>query len=504
MKKIILLISLLSVVISGCAKPQIVRIFPADEVSKMDMNKVLEDKDLSNEEKIQIIQMKLSEDIERKKRAVEAEKDNKLSSIINNPVAPLRTPDTILRVLILPYEDDNGVLNGWKYSYVKVDDGKWIMADYLNGTKPSLRGTLTPLNSGEEKSGNIKGVSMAPPITNDDVKTFSQYSEELKQEKEELEQKQKKEKKADKGEQQPKEADRERAAVDNKSNIKDSDITTEKDNTNNPSVNEQAEINKEPALNEIIIIDKNKSNEKKDTVLSSENNKASIKDDTDKKEPAENVEKETANINNKSDAKKNTNKYDKKDMKLKTQEKTEDTVVVDDIHTYNQELKKKSVEKTDKQDTKEDVKQEKDAETNSAVKTDDAPQLKDAANNNISVAEDKKEKENTVNNTNKSVVEKETNNKDTGSSVDKTGSIKTKEQYKKDDTDSEKKETEQKQEAGDKSEIDKNNNINEAVGKAIKENKKLDTVSDADTDNIGIIPNRSIRNENRPNLFQIN
>ena len=143
MKKIILLISLLSVVISGCAKPQIVRIFPADEVSKMDMNKVLEDKDLSNEEKIQIIQMKLSEDIERKKRAVEAEKDNKLSSIINKPVAPLRTPDTILRVLILPYEDDNGVLNGWKYSYVKVDDGKWIMADYLNGTKPSLRGTLS-------------------------------------------------------------------------------------------------------------------------------------------------------------------------------------------------------------------------------------------------------------------------------------------------------------------------------------------------------------------------
>lgn len=169
MRRIILLVTLLfMLILSGCAKPQIIRIFPPEEIAKMDIEKVIEDKKLSSEEKAQIIQMKMSEDIERKKRAVEMEKDNKLSSIINRPVAPLRTPDTILRVLILPYEDDQGVLNGWKYSYVKVDDGKWVMADYLNGTKPSTNMTLTPLHI--ENDGSIKAGEMAPPINDNDIK----------------------------------------------------------------------------------------------------------------------------------------------------------------------------------------------------------------------------------------------------------------------------------------------------------------------------------------------
>lgn len=167
MKKIILF-AILSVSLFGCSKPNIVRIFPAEEVAKMEINKIIEDKKLSSEEKSQLIQMKLSEDIERKKRAVEAEKDNKLSAIINKPVTPLRTPDTILRVLLLPYEDNNGVLNGWKYSYIKVDDGKWIMADYLNGTTPSLKTTLTPLKS--NSSGKLGSSGNAPIINNDDIK----------------------------------------------------------------------------------------------------------------------------------------------------------------------------------------------------------------------------------------------------------------------------------------------------------------------------------------------
>ena len=170
MKKFLILFSIIaSVMITGCAKPQIVRIFPQEELSRIAIEEIINDKELTSEEKATLVQMKMAEDIERKKRAVEMEKDNKLSNIINRPVTPLRTPDTILRVLILPYEDDNGVLNGWKYSYVKVDDGKWVMADYLNGSVPSSKMTLTPLKT-ESNSNNIGSTGMAPAINNNDIK----------------------------------------------------------------------------------------------------------------------------------------------------------------------------------------------------------------------------------------------------------------------------------------------------------------------------------------------
>lgn len=140
---LVIMISALSVV--GCAKPNIVRILPAEEVSKMAIEEVINNEELSVEEKATIIQMKMVEELERKKKAVETEKDTKLAAIINRPVTPLRTPDTILRVLMLPYEDSNGVLNSWKYSFIKVDDGKWVIADYLNGSNPNNKKTLTPL-----------------------------------------------------------------------------------------------------------------------------------------------------------------------------------------------------------------------------------------------------------------------------------------------------------------------------------------------------------------------
>lgn len=169
MKKILILFSMITaVMITGCAKPEIVRIFPQEDISRVAIEEIINNKDLTSEEKATLVQMKMAEDIERKKRAVEMEKDNKLSNIINRPVTPLRTPDTILRVLILPYEDDNGVLNGWKYSYVKVDDGKWVMADYLNGSIPSSKMTLTPLKV--DNNDNIGSIGMAPVINNGDIK----------------------------------------------------------------------------------------------------------------------------------------------------------------------------------------------------------------------------------------------------------------------------------------------------------------------------------------------
>lgn len=146
MKEYTLFIGLLSLLtFSACAKTQILKLMPPEKVSEMMIEEVLETKDFTTQEKVQIIQMKMAEQLERKKKAVETEKDNKLAAIINRPVTPLRTPDTILRVLLLPYEDDNGVLNSWKYSFIKVDDGKWIIADYLNGNRPNTKKTLTPL-----------------------------------------------------------------------------------------------------------------------------------------------------------------------------------------------------------------------------------------------------------------------------------------------------------------------------------------------------------------------
>lgn len=183
MKKILMLVAAVIVItlITGCAKPQIVRIFPQEELSRIAIEEIINDKELTSEEKATLVQMKMAEDIERKKRAVEMEKDNKLSNIINRPVTPLRTPDTILRVLILPYEDDNGVLNGWKYAYIKVDDGKWVMADYLNNSMPSLKMTLTPLKM--EGNNNIGSSGMAPVINNNDIKYTVKSIEEDMQDK---------------------------------------------------------------------------------------------------------------------------------------------------------------------------------------------------------------------------------------------------------------------------------------------------------------------------------
>lgn len=136
--------------IAGCSKPKITHIAPGDDTGRMTVEEVFKDKKIPDEQKIQIMYLKLAEQMERSKRAVETEKDKKLAAIIDRPVTPLRTPDTVLRVLMLPYEDSNGVLNSWKYSFIKVDDGKWVLSDYLNGTRPKAGHMLTPLDKNKK------------------------------------------------------------------------------------------------------------------------------------------------------------------------------------------------------------------------------------------------------------------------------------------------------------------------------------------------------------------
>lgn len=57
---------------------------------------------------------------------------NKMARMLKEPVTPLVAPPTVLRVLILPYQDEESGLNLMRYTYIMVDKPKWIMGDYLN------------------------------------------------------------------------------------------------------------------------------------------------------------------------------------------------------------------------------------------------------------------------------------------------------------------------------------------------------------------------------------
>src|ERR1039457_1691039 len=55
----------------------------------------------------------------------------KVTKLLRDPVSPLVAPPHVMRVLILPYEDDDGTLNLQRFHYVMVDRPKWVLGDYL-------------------------------------------------------------------------------------------------------------------------------------------------------------------------------------------------------------------------------------------------------------------------------------------------------------------------------------------------------------------------------------
>ena len=57
---------------------------------------------------------------------------NKMTKMLKDPVTPLVAPPVVLRILILPYQDDDNGLNLMRYSYLMIDKPKWIMGDYLD------------------------------------------------------------------------------------------------------------------------------------------------------------------------------------------------------------------------------------------------------------------------------------------------------------------------------------------------------------------------------------
>ncbi len=44
---------------------------------------------------------------------------------------PLRVPDNIIRVFVLPYVDEKGNLVSQKYIFFRAEEGKWILGEYL-------------------------------------------------------------------------------------------------------------------------------------------------------------------------------------------------------------------------------------------------------------------------------------------------------------------------------------------------------------------------------------
>ncbi len=106
------------------------------------------------EEVVKVIQeekKKAVEMVKKKQSVYEEEKKSLLVRLIKNPPTPIKTPEKILRVLILPYVDENKVLHTQHFSFIKVDDGSWILGDYLLKEGKMIDRNLTPLEV--EKNG---------------------------------------------------------------------------------------------------------------------------------------------------------------------------------------------------------------------------------------------------------------------------------------------------------------------------------------------------------------
>jgi hypothetical protein len=76
----------------------------------------------------------------------------KLMRMVREEPTPLALPPTVLRVFVLPYVDDQGRLITQHYMYIKVDEGKWILGDYLlkKGQPPR---EFTPLETEGQNEG---------------------------------------------------------------------------------------------------------------------------------------------------------------------------------------------------------------------------------------------------------------------------------------------------------------------------------------------------------------
>lgn len=107
------------------------------------------------------------------KSSFERERDIMMTRLVKTPPTPIRVPDTILRVLIMPYTDESGVLTAQSYKFTKVDDGKWIMGEYLDKEGQGIQ-MLTPLQENLLSDANTNTDTQAKQKQNDDSSEASQ------------------------------------------------------------------------------------------------------------------------------------------------------------------------------------------------------------------------------------------------------------------------------------------------------------------------------------------
>lgn len=62
----------------------------------------------------------------------------RMTGLIEAPVTPLVAPPVVMRLLILPYEDEDNGLNLMRYTYLMLDRPRWVMGDYLYDEREEL------------------------------------------------------------------------------------------------------------------------------------------------------------------------------------------------------------------------------------------------------------------------------------------------------------------------------------------------------------------------------
>jgi len=77
----------------------------------------------------------------------EEQRKKELAKIITQKNLPIKTQDKVLRVLIMPYVDNNNVLQTQNFHYTTVEKGKWILGEYLLDDGKNSVKELTPLKS---------------------------------------------------------------------------------------------------------------------------------------------------------------------------------------------------------------------------------------------------------------------------------------------------------------------------------------------------------------------
>jgi len=80
----------------------------------------------------------------KKESLYEKERKETLLKLLRKPPAPVRTPDEVLKIYVLPYTDAEGNFHAGGYIFTVVKDGEWILSGKGMKEEP-LDKVLTPL-----------------------------------------------------------------------------------------------------------------------------------------------------------------------------------------------------------------------------------------------------------------------------------------------------------------------------------------------------------------------